>query len=1110
MGNQNNEFDIQGKENAKNLASHLMHMHYCDENSAAIAKFFAPEFTWLGAGEEQYISDRDQAVEMFYKFNTAIPKCNISDEQYDVIEPMPGLYVVSGRMWIETAPEVDMYLRAHQRVTFVFKETDHGLLCSHIHCSNPYEAMADKELFPEKIGRQSYQFVQERLKALEAETNLQKRQMDVIMSSIPGGLIICKDDEMYTFVFVSKEAAALFGYTVEEFMEATGGTSVGAVYPQDREFALKQCEEAFANGGLFYSIRYRIQCKDGSLKWVIDSGKKAQDDNGNWVLNSLYLDVTNDEYNAECLREQTQLLSSIYDTVPCGIIRFTRNSNGQYELISLNQAVLTIGEYDTMEEAASDWNNGVLNVVIDEDNAQMEEAFLLLKNIGDRQDREYRIRCKNGKIRWLESNITVVDLTPTGDVVLQRTLIDITTRKQLQHQLEQEQEMYRVAMEASSDVLFEYSIDRDVFISYEPKAGQGIIRMEMQEYSKRICEGGIIHPEDVTTVLDNICKGRAEMFEVRLVRPEDEEGNYRWHTVSSRLIIHNGHPTRVVGTIRDVHSVKEKLSENSERLHMSQSALQAISGVYLSILYINLTDNQYYAVRLPKEWDEMSFSRTGSYTEDLYKRMIAYVAKDHRKQVEHICDRQELLKGLTQKNGYREVEFLEHSAVGSDVSWLRIEIHPVSIDSANVKTAVMTVRNISDEKKQELERQAEERAAKQALEQAYEAAKRADIAKSEFLSKMSHDIRTPMNAILGMTTIAQNQLNNREKVADCLSKIRTSGDHLLGLINEVLDMSKIESGNIELNESKFLISDAISTVEEIVRPDVERKNQHITSSCNVDNNLVIGDFMRLQEILINLLSNAIKYTGENGHISFTVEEKSSNNNGVGYFEFIVEDDGIGMSKKFLEKLFDPFERAEDVRISEIQGTGLGMSITKNLVQLMNGTIKVESELNKGTRFIVTTYFKLTKQDDNPDVTIDKNKSNTAFTQGVTVLVAEDNEINREITQEILKMSGIDTVCAVNGQQAVDMFTSSPPETYAAILMDIQMPIMDGYEASRTIRVLGETGQRPDALTIPIIALTANAFADDAYLAKEAGMNEHVTKPLEVKNLMEVLHRCIDR
>ena len=225
---------------------------------------------------------------------------------------------------------------------------------------------------------------------------------------------------------------------------------------------------------------------------------------------------------------------------------------------------------------------------------------------------------------------------------------------------------------------------------------------------------------------------------------------------------------------------------------------------------------------------------------------------------------------------------------------------------------------------------------------------------------------------------------------------------------------------------------------------------------------------------------------------------------------MVEDDGIGMAPEFLEKLFMPFERAEDSRVSQVQGTGLGLAITRNLVQMMNGTIRVESQLNKGTRFIVTIYLKFAGEEDTGERSLNGNvpKTPAPFPPGTCVLLAEDNELNREIVVELLSMFNITAVCAVNGREAVERFEADPPGTYALILMDIQMPVMDGYTAASAIRSLGKTGRRPDGTGIPIIALTANAFADDVYRAKQAGMDEHVTKPLEISRLLEIMHRYL--
>ena len=978
-------------------------------------------------------------------------------------------------------------------------------------CSNPYQEMMEGERFPEKIGRQSFDYVEERMKILEEEMRQKNRQMEVIMSSIAGGLKISNDDDTYSYAFVSREAAALFGYTVDEFMEATGGTAVGNVYPPDLPGALADCEAAFKNGGLTYSTRYRVRCRDGSLKWIIDSGKKAQDADGRWMVNSIYLDITQSEDNAQRLREQTELLGSIYDTVPCGIVRFSHGRDKSYRLISTNRTAILLLGYDSMEEGIADWHDGVLGNVLPQDQDLLRSCYAMLKQPGDRQDKEYRARWKDGSVHWMEGTNMVVGTTPEGDHIIQRTIVDITQRKALQVQLEREQEMYRVSMEASAAVMFEYLMDEDVFISYEPRSGMGVWRNELHNYSNILLEQEIIHPEDIPLVLDNICGGRAECFEVRCATPEGQRGVYTWYRVNCRLIVEEGKPDRVVGAIYNIHEMKSLLSENSEHLYMNQSALQAINGVYVSMFYVNLIQDSYYAVRLPDAGRKKPLPRTGRFSESLNRYILEQTDEADRERVGDMCARDWLLQEITQENEHMEAEFrLAGQEDGG--SWYRLEIHLVAMEQSRPKTIIIAIRNISSEKQKELEHREEEKKAKQALEEAYAAANRANQAKSEFLSRMSHDIRTPMNAILGMAAVAEHNLDNRDKLKDCLLKIHTSGDHLLELINAVLDMSKIESGSVCLVENPFSLSGMMEEVAQIIQTDIGQKGQHLFVRLEgLVHDAVHGDMVRVKEILLNLLSNAVKYTPENGTIKVSLEEKLSSRSGVGCFEFIVEDDGIGMTQAFQEKMFTPFERAEDERVSQTQGTGLGLPITLNLVQMMNGTIQVESHLNKGTRFVVTIYLKLVmdqdkthSQDREPPV-----KAPRAFRPGTRILLAEDNELNREIVKELLSLCGLEITCAANGREAVELFEENPPGTFGLILMDIQMPVLDGYGATMAIRRMGADQRRPDGAGIPIIALTANAFADDAYKAKQAGMNEHVTKPLDLDRLLETMHRWMD-
>ena len=366
-------------------------------------------------------------------------------------------------------------------------------------------------------------------------------------------------------------------------------------------------------------------------------------------------------------------------------------------------------------------------------------------------------------------------------------------------------------------------------------------------------------------------------------------------------------------------------------------------------------------------------------------------------------------------------------------------------------------------------------------------------AKSQFLSNMSHDIRTPMNAILGYTKLARQKDLSAEEVQDFLAKIENSGQHLLELINDVLEMSRIESGRIELNISESDLKKILSNLHDMFATQMsEKKINFIVDTSQVKNNFVFCDAQKLNRILLNLTSNAYKFTPEGGEIKITLRELESSAEDFGNYELRTKDSGIGMTKEFAAEVFEPFTRERTSTVSKIQGTGLGMAITKNFVDLMQGKISVETEKGKGTEFIINLKFKLAEEKfSEPEVTEEKNSA-VDFTQKKLLLV-DDIEVNREIALMILTEVGFQVETAVNGAEAVEKFSAGK---FDAVLMDIQMPIMDGYEATKKIRTFDKK--------TPIIAMTANAFSEDVENAKSAGMNAHISKPIDVPKLMETL------
>ena len=401
-------------------------------------------------------------------------------------------------------------------------------------------------------------------------------------------------------------------------------------------------------------------------------------------------------------------------------------------------------------------------------------------------------------------------------------------------------------------------------------------------------------------------------------------------------------------------------------------------------------------------------------------------------------------------------------------------------------------------REQEEERQLHNRQ----LAQALRAAQIASESKTTFLSNMSHDIRTPMNAVLGFTTLLDRDAENPAKVREYTKKITASGQHLLSLINDILDISKIESGKVVLNLEEFALEDVLSSVDAIIQPMAKAKGQQFhLEVTGVRHEYLVGDETRLNQILINLLSNAVKYTPEGGNIWFRVTALKQRSSQYEHIRIEVEDDGYGMTPEYLETIFDAFTRAENSTTNKVQGTGLGMAITKNIVELMGGTIEVFSQINKGSLFRVDLELRVVETPKGGATGhAEAEPEEVADLTGMHFLAAEDNDINGEILSELLEIEGATCEIAVNGQLAVERFQASAPGEFDAILMDVQMPVMNGHEAARAIRAL----DREDARTIPIIAMTANAFAEDEKAALAAGMDAHVPKPLN----MELLKKTI--
>lgn len=824
----------------KNFAHQYIFKLICQQDIPFILAHLDPQLIGIGAAEHNYYDTPQAAKDFILSLEGQIPACELLNEEWTILPLAQGLYLAQGRHYLTSDEDQQLLVQTHQRATIVIRDLGSDFSYVYINLSHPYQELQGTENFPFQVGSQTYKYMEAELSKAKEQLQQKQQQMEVVLHSVNGGVKSSNDDDTYSYAYISEELPGMFGYTMEEFKKFTGNNAMGMVYPPDLPRALADCNECFKDGNPTYSTKYRVPCKDGSLKWVMDSGRKTKTPEGNTIINSIYLDITKDEEARQ--RE----------------LNHERRTKQQY--------------YDLLSSINSNY------------------YFIYLVNLEDGSGIPLRL--------------------PETECA--------------------------------------------VFTSYSTNGLYDIEPLVRSHF----------HPDDSAKILEH--------FSLSGLRRQKKDRHIDF-------------------------------------------ALECRSRLFGS------------------EYRWTAFNSTL----------------------------------LAQSDGYHQI--------------------------------ILTLRDIHEDKLKELREQ-------QALQEAFDAAKAANMAKNEFLSRMSHDIRTPMNAIMGMTAIAGKYLDDKDRIQDCLAKITTASNHLLNLINEVLDMAKIESGKLNLLEEDFSISAMLQELLDLINPQLLVKKHHftLTKAPELRDN-VLGDNLRLKQLLLNILANAIKYTPPYGSISLEVRETHSRLHDTIGYEFIITDNGIGMDSEFAAKIFEPFARASDSRTSEIEGTGLGMTIALNIARMMNGTIDVQSTLGKGSAFKATVYLRPHQQirsskTSAPAAGIDSLQEISC--RGKQVLLVEDNELNLEIAVELLKYAGLNITTAKNGLEGLDKFKAAPPGTYALILMDIQMPVMNGLEAAKAIRALPVK----DAQTVPIVAMTANAFPEDIAATLQAGMNEHLSKPIDLEQFHSILQK----
>lgn len=674
--------------------------------------------------------------------------------------------------------------------------------------------------------------------------------------------------------------------------------------------------------------------------------------------------------------------------------------------------------------------------------------------------------------------------------------------------LEKIEKMYRQSLVTVFNECIIANLTEDFYVNCQKDTmwrdipPRGHFSVENANYSR-----ATVHPNDISEF--DACFSRESMLRLfasgknvisRRLRRMTEDGTYHMvEFTAAKIEDFSENECWCALVYRDINEAYlQERKMNTEIRKLATAARIA----YQMLISINLTQNTYSFMNY-SDFKSVKIEESGS-LRILEKYAVNLVAPEHEEEFYQKFSAEALLQTFL-KGENRVTAELKLSLNDESYHWN--SIHAVHIDSSYIDDVqcILMVKNIDAERQLQEENLRKERKAKSLLGEALKKAEEASLAKSKFLSSMSHDIRTPMNAIMGMTALAQIHIDDTEKLKDYLKQIEISSGHLLGLINEVLDVSKIESGNIELEDTEFDLYSLAQEVVLMLQPVIQKKKQQLSVDFSESlHRNVSGDEPRLRQVLVNLLENASKYTGEFGTIQFSINEQKKEEQQLGKYQFVIEDNGIGMKEEYLQHIFEPFSRAADSRISKIAGTGLGLTITHSIVTMMGGEINVESKYGKGTRFTVTLF--LDKKGERIKEMVEKPvNSLEADFSNLCILLVEDNLLNQEIALEMLKLLGAKVELAENGKEAVDMVKQKPAFYYDLVFMDIQMPIMDGCQAAELIRSSGKESIEE----LPIIAMTADAFMEDIKKTRLAGMDGHLVKPINMEELRQTLVQCMD-
>ena len=1008
-------------------------------------------------------------------------------------------------------------------------------------------------------------------------------------------------------------------HSYASLMEQTKGSLKNLFYKKDATFLDNARFRQIQGGG-----EGQILTADGSPVYVRLYKKDAVDTDGTpiWIL-SVQMNWAYEN------------LALVNESIHSALWYFECNENDEIVHANWSHAFRQLlGYHDILDfpNKLDSWSN----LLHPEDHDRVMQ--LLLETIADKTNTtkynvEYRLKMQDGQYQWFRASAEVIRRLDGSANRIAGIISNIDAEKRSRMQAQRAAAFHRAFTSAN---LCEYyvNLEKNTFDAFKVEPSlmtafeqnhtwDGLVRFFVDNYVVEEDKKSVTNFYNRAYITEKLKGLETELCqECRIVL----NGEERW----VRNVVMRGEIEDSEYAMIFLRDITESKAETARRMQMASDnasmdlLIKSMVRLLDRFVVCDLENDRYRFYNLQ---GDMIYAPTGAYHDFVEQVAARYKTLEPLAAMDALFSPENIRKNL---QGENDIYKFEYCSIDEN-TYKIASLIPLEWEGTKLVKALLASMDVSQEKKAEIE-------SHKALKEAYRAAESASRAKTEFLSNMSHDIRTPMNAIVGLTAIAGANIENQDKVVECLGKITKSSRHLLGLINEVLDMARIESGRMSLAEEDFSLPELVDNLLTITKPAIDEHHHQLEVHVeHIEHEAVCGDSLRIQQVFVNLMSNAVKYTPDGGNITFTIKEKLNGFSELGCYEFSIEDNGIGMTPEFQKIMFEPFSRADDHRTTKVQGTGLGMAIARNIVNLMNGDIQVESAPNKGTKITVTVYLKLQENEkeqekewiDLPVLVVDDDKTccestvatlreigiagewaltgkeavercyarhetnsdyfavildwkmpemdgiatarkirervgkevtiiiltSFDFTEieeearaagvnafmakplfrsrltatlrqftsgkkeknarnyledfakenyaGKRILLVEDNALNREIATEILSMTGVTVDTAENGKIAVEKVMEAPEKWYDLLFMDIQMPIMNGYEATAAIRAL--TGSRGK---VPIIAMTANAFAEDVQLAKNTGMNEHIAKPLDLNKLNDVLKQWL--